>query len=228
MIAGVSASHFFSPFNPAIAAVPGGAPALDPARPSTSNSPEASPSDHARPTGGPGSGRPGLGLETVVALQRQDEPGDATRSDGDDDPLAMSDEEKAQLDKLKQRDAEVRQHEAAHVAAGGQFAGAASFEYEIGPDGRQYAVAGEVPIDTAAVPDDPEATIDKMETVKAAALAPAEPSGQDRAVAAQAEAKGRAAQAELRAQRQAGSEAAGPGGQTGGAPAEISPIDISV
>lgn len=228
MIAGASVSRLLNPINPGIAPVPRGAPTLDPVRPATASSPGAPPGDHARPTGGPDLGRPGLALETVVALQRQDETGGATRSDGDDDPLALSDEEKAQLDKLKQRDAEVRRHEAAHVAAGGQFAGAASFEFETGPDGRQYAVAGEVPIDAAAVSGDPEATIDKMETVKAAALAPAEPSGQDRAVAAQAEAKRRAAEAELRAERQAGPETAGPRGQTGGASAETSPVDISV
>jgi hypothetical protein len=58
--------------------------------------------------------------------------------------------------------------------------------YERGPDGAQYAIGGEVSIDTAPVDGDPQATIEKMRTVRAAALAPAEPSPQDRAVAAQA------------------------------------------
>lgn len=52
-------------------------------------------------------------------------------------------------------------------------------------------------IDVSAVPDDPRATISKMEVIQAAALAPARPSGQDRAVAAAAAAKAREAQAEL-------------------------------
>jgi len=49
-----------------------------------------------------------------------------------------------------------------------------------------YAVGGEVSIDTTPVKGDPQATVAKMETIKAAALAPADPSGQDRAVAAEA------------------------------------------
>jgi hypothetical protein len=54
-----------------------------------------------------------------------------------------------------------------------------------------------VPIDTAPVPDDPAATIAKMEIVKAAALAPAVPSMPDRRIAAQAESIRLAALAEL-------------------------------
>lgn len=91
-----------------------------------------------------------------------------------------------QLAELKSRDREVRAHEAAHQAVGGQYAGAISYVYERGPDGAQYAVGGEVSIDTAPVDGNPQATIEKMRTVRAAALAPAEPSPQDRSVAAQA------------------------------------------
>lgn len=91
-----------------------------------------------------------------------------------------------QLSELKARDREVRAHEAAHQAVGGQYAGAISYVYQRGPDGAQYAVGGEVSIDTSPVEGDPQATIEKMRTVRAAALAPAEPSPQDRAVAAQA------------------------------------------
>lgn len=87
---------------------------------------------------------------------------------------------------LKSRDREVRAHEAAHQAVGGQYAGSISYVYERGPDGAQYAVGGEVSIDTSPVQGDPQATIEKMRVVSAAALAPAEPSPQDRAVAAEA------------------------------------------
>jgi hypothetical protein len=62
----------------------------------------------------------------------------------------------------------------------------ASFSYQRGPDGRFYAVGGEVSIDTSPVPGDPQATASKAEQIQRAALAPAQPSGQDRAVAAQA------------------------------------------
>lgn len=98
----------------------------------------------------------------------------------------LSQEELEQLTELKALDQEVRAHEAAHQAAGGQHAGAVSFTYERGPDGVNYAVAGEVSVDVSPVSGDPAATIDKMRVVRAAALAPSEPSAQDRAVAAQA------------------------------------------
>lgn len=83
----------------------------------------------------------------------------------------------------------MREHEAAHKTAGGTYASAPSFRTVVGPDGRSYAVGGEVHIDTSAVPNNPEATIRKLQTVKRAALAPRQPSSQDRAVAAQAEQK---------------------------------------
>lgn len=98
----------------------------------------------------------------------------------------LSREEKQEVQKLKNRDQEVRNHERAHQSAGGQYAGAPSYSYEVGPDGKRYAVGGEVPIDTSPIKKDPQATIQKMQTVRRAALAPAQPSGQDRRVAAQA------------------------------------------
>jgi len=98
----------------------------------------------------------------------------------------FSPEELKQLTELKARDREVRAHEQAHQAVGGQYAGAISYTFQRGPDGAQYAVGGEVSIDVAPVSGDPQATIEKMRVVRAAALAPAEPSGQDRAVAAEA------------------------------------------
>ncbi len=112
----------------------------------------------------------------------------------------LTEEEKAEVADLKRQDAETRRHEQAHANAGGPYAGAPSYTYERGPDGRSYAVAGTTPIDVTAISGDPAATSRKMETVKRAALAPAEPSAQDRKVAAQADAEKRAAQAELTAQ----------------------------
>lgn len=99
----------------------------------------------------------------------------------------LSEEDLRKAQELKQRDREVRAHEAAHLAAAGKYAtGGASFEYERGPDGKSYAVGGEVGIDTSPVPNDPEATIQKARMIKAAALAPADPSPTDRKVAASA------------------------------------------
>jgi hypothetical protein len=104
-------------------------------------------------------------------------------------------EEQKMIDELRSRDREVRDHEQAHVAAGGaHISGGVSYTYQTGPDGKQYAIGGEVSIDTSPVKDNPEATIIKMQAVRAAAMAPANPSGADRAVAAaasQAEAQAR-------------------------------------
>ena len=113
----------------------------------------------------------------------------------------LTEAERQVVSDLRARDAEVRRHEEAHARVGGQYAGQPSYSYQTGPDGKRYAIGGEVPIDVSEVPGDPEATIDKMVVVKRAALAPAEPSGQDRRVAAYADAKRLAAQAELNAQR---------------------------
>lgn len=118
-------------------------------------------------------------------------------------PNDLTEEEQAVVRELRARDREVRAHEQAHAAVGGQYAGSPTYEYQTGPDGQRYAVGGEVSIDTAPVDGDPEATIEKMEQVKAAALAPAEPSAQDRKVAASAEAAISRARADLTAQRAA-------------------------
>lgn len=103
----------------------------------------------------------------------------------DGEPL--SDREQQELQQLRARDAEVRTHEQAHKAVGGRYAGAISYTYTTGPDGRRYVTGGSVPIDMSPVPGDPEATIAKMRIVRAAAMAPAEPSPQDRSVAAAAD-----------------------------------------
>jgi hypothetical protein len=92
-----------------------------------------------------------------------------------------------QLAQLAQVDRKVRAHEQAHLAVAGPYATSGpSFEYATGSDGKQYAIGGEVQIDASPVSGDPEATIRKAEVIQAAANAPADPSGQDRAVAAAA------------------------------------------
>ncbi|MDA1059481.1 MAG: putative metalloprotease CJM1_0395 family protein [Proteobacteria bacterium] len=117
----------------------------------------------------------------------------------------LTEEEKAQVRELKERDTEVRRHEQAHARAGGQHAGMPSYEYQTGPDGKQYAIGGTTPIDISPIPGDPAATIEKMRAVKAAASAPAEPSGQDRAIAVRADAQLREARAELAKEKAEGS-----------------------
>lgn len=92
----------------------------------------------------------------------------------------------ALIAKLESADTKVRAHEAAHVAAGGGVVtGGANFSYTKGPDGKMYATAGEVPIDTSDG-NNPEETIRKARQIIAAAMAPSDPSPQDYRVAATA------------------------------------------
>lgn len=117
------------------------------------------------------------------------------------DLSGLSEEERRQVEELKKRDAEVRAHEQAHMAAGGPYVrGGASYQFETGPDNHSYAVGGEVSIDVSPE-NSPEATIRKMQVVKRAALAPRDPSGQDRSVAAQAAQTEARARAELQAEK---------------------------
>jgi len=141
---------------------------------------------------------------TVPSQKSTDKTGTAKSSQTTENPAAtvqISDEARAlqkgkssekdtqsqsELTELKKTDQEVRQHEAAHLAAAGGYAkGGASFEYTTGPDNKRYAVGGEVNIDTSEEKT-PEATLQKARQIRGAALAPASPSGQDRAVAASA------------------------------------------
>jgi hypothetical protein len=121
------------------------------------------------------------------------------------DSVSLSPEAQQQLLELAQRDREVQIHEAAHAAVGGQYTGAPKLSYTTGPDGQRYATSGEVNVDLSEVPGDPAATIKKAEIIHAAALAPAQPSAQDRNVAAKAMQMKSTAQAELMAETAAAS-----------------------
>lgn len=114
----------------------------------------------------------------------------------------LTEEQVRQVRELEKIDREVRAHEAAHQAAGGALAGAASYGYTRGPDNRMYAVEGEVPI-RMQKGNTPEETIANAMQVIAAAMAPADPSPQDYKVAANAmqmQNDARMEQAKLKAQ----------------------------
>ena len=124
-----------------------------------------------------------------------------TGAEGDEVDEQAEREEQVEIRELQARDREVRAHEAAHLAAAGALAqGGPSFTFQRGPDGQLYAVGGEVSIDTSPGRT-PEETIAKAAQIRAAALAPAEPSGADLAVAAAAAQLAAEAQRELAAQR---------------------------
>lgn len=99
---------------------------------------------------------------------------------------SSSETEQREIQRLRDMDRRVRQHEQAHLAAGGGYVrSGAQYTYVRGPDGKMYATGGEVSIDVSPART-PEATIAKMQQVRRAALAPADPSPQDRNVAAAA------------------------------------------
>ena len=126
-------------------------------------------------------------------------------------PAQLSPEEREVVDQLAARDREVRAHEQAHLTAAGPYArGGPTYTFQTGPDGRNYAVGGQVQIDTSPVKGDPEATIAKAQVVRAAALAPAKPSAQDRKVAATASRVEQQARIELREREQTQNKAPDP------------------
>lgn len=161
----------------------------------------------------------GLSLDAAISISSpprpQDRGGGVAPADSDTGPpgteesrsssntTPLTDAEQQQVRELARRDREVRAHEAAHSAAAGRYArGGASYDYERGPDGRLYATGGEVKIDTSPVAGDPQATIEKARVIRAAALAPAQPSAQDRTVATKATQMAAQARAELLTQQQ--------------------------
>ncbi len=104
---------------------------------------------------------------------------------------ALPDKKKAEdpqiqqvISQLKSIEEKVKAHEAAHKSSGAAT-GPISYTYTRGPDGKNYITGGEVPI-SISTGSTPEETIARMQQVIQAALAPADPSPQDRAVASQA------------------------------------------
>jgi hypothetical protein len=141
---------------------------------------------------------PVLGAPDVEREEGNKQTSESVRSKNE-----LTPEERDIVDHLKQVDREVRAHEQAHLSAAGAYAtGGASFQFATGPDGAAYAVAGEVGID-AGSERTPEATIQKMQIVRSAALAPADPSSQDMAVAAAAGAAETSARSALAKQQAA-------------------------
>ena len=152
---------------------------------------------------------PGQVARSPVTSAYADKPSSAAMAERDAKPAAdaasgdaaVSPQQQAQqqqqITELASRDREVRSHEQAHAAVGGSYAGAPTYSFKRGPDGQAYAVGGEVSIDVSPIPNDPAATLRKMEVVQQAALAPAEPSAQDLRVAAQAQVLAAQARSEL-------------------------------
>ncbi len=139
-------------------------------------------------------------VTAISAVERgADDVGENGNSNADDldstnNPAAMkgkdgeelSEDEQRAVDELASIDTKVKAHENAHIAAAGGLAqGGANYSYTEGPDGKLYATAGEVSIDTSTT-GDAEKDVQKAQQIQAAALAPSDPSPQDYRVAASA------------------------------------------
>ena len=171
----------------------------------------------------------GAGVSSSVqggANPAQGQGGANEKDDPDGDGLNEAEEK--QVQELAKRDREVRAHEQAHARVGGPYAGAPSYTFQQGPDGKRYAIGGEVQIDTGKEKT-PQETIRKMQIVIRAALAPAEPSSQDLKVAQLARSQLSEAQAEARQakadelQGADDGEGAGSSSETGPGPAVEDP-----
>ena len=125
-------------------------------------------------------------------LSLQEENGQGSRSSGGSslaslarDPVDLTPEEQAEVDRLRIRDQQVRQEEQAHAANAGDLAGPISYTTVTGPDGRSYAVGGSVSIRAQAVSGDPAEAEHIGARLAAAAHAAVNPSAQDLSVARQ-------------------------------------------
>ena len=124
----------------------------------------------------------------AIALFNAEQQSNSNTGDGSSNSNdELTQQEQQEVSELKMTDAEVRAHENAHkAAAAGLTSSAPNYEYETGPDGRKYAVAGDVNV-SYQHSEDPEVNLRNAQQLKASALAPADPSSQDRKVAAQAD-----------------------------------------
>lgn len=165
------------------------------------------------------------GLAKTREAQGADDPTSGQQARAGARSTRLSEADQQRVRELQQRDREVRAHELAHVAAGaGLILRGASFTYETGPDGQRYAIGGEVTIDTSPGRT-PEETLSKASRVKAAALAPADPSPQDMQVAGKADMMAAEARAELTQQTRA--ESSGEGASSAAAQARPDSADAS-
>jgi len=117
--------------------------------------------------------------------EKEKELKNAEKVQSSNDPHKLSESEKQLVKDLSARDSEVKAHEIAHQSASGGLAGAASYTYQQGPDGKMYAIGGEVPISSPTA-SSPEEALANAKKVVAAALAAGSPSPQDYSVAASA------------------------------------------
>jgi len=120
-----------------------------------------------------------------VSHEKEKEEKKAQEAKKNNNPDELSEDEQRLVKDLASRDSEVKAHESAHQAAGGGMTGAASYSYQQGPDGKMYAIGGEVSISSPSG-STPQETIKNAKQIIASAMAAGDPSPQDFAVASSA------------------------------------------
>lgn len=134
---------------------------------------------------------------------------------------ALTPEELRRIAELERIDSEVRAHEQAHINVGrGLITSGPDYDYVYGPDGKRYAVSGEVGIDTSPE-QKPQANIDKGQHIQETALAPVDPSPQDYRVAATGKRLEERGHSDLREEQRAATEAAAEAQREGGGDARL-------
>ncbi len=109
-----------------------------------------------------------------------------TQSANTEDPGRLTLEEQRTVEDMRRRDSTVRQEEQTQAAQAGQFAGAPIYEYQVGPDNKRYAVAGEVPVSIPDPSSDPATLERALDVLSQAATSPAATSAQEFMAAQQA------------------------------------------
>jgi len=85
------------------------------------------------------------------------------------------------INKFQQKDSETKAHEQLHASLGTTTA-PISYNYQVGPDGKLYAVGGSVRFDTS-IPEDEASAAIKLDELQKASSAPEGLSGADSTVA---------------------------------------------
>ena len=123
------------------------------------------------------------GHDSPDESEQQAQPERSNNPRGTATVAALSTEDQQMISELRRTDQKVRAHEQAHAAAGGTNV---RYEYETGPDGRSYAVSGTTDIAVRVLASDANGKLAQARKLRAAAMAPADPSAQDLAVTARA------------------------------------------
>lgn len=85
------------------------------------------------------------------------------------------------LNKFKNKDSEVKTHEQTH-ASGATTTSTINYNYQVGPDGKLYAIGGSVRFDTS-IPKDPQSAKVKMDQLQSASSSVSSLSGADASIA---------------------------------------------